>query len=166
MSQTTWKIPGIKLCKFKLLVFHSNKSKKRSSYHYTLTKSWTVAWCKKKKGYARRIWKSLLLKSLQRGKRANITTTLKLRKEKLCTQIGMIKNQGKPNPEQSYKLNNWERHWVIKEFLKPSVETFGSIKLWSPLRKLTRCICCGRRSYRTCLGADTIVSQYFYPYDI
>ena len=39
------------------------------------------------------------------------------------------------------------------------MNTFGSIKLWSPLRKPTRCICCGRRSYRTCLGSDTMVCQ-------
>ena len=35
----------------------------------------------------------------------------------------MIRNQGKPIPEQSYKWNNWERHWVIKEFLKRLVDT-------------------------------------------
>ena len=49
VSQMTWKIRAIKLCKFKLFVFHSNKSKKQLSYHYTITRSWTVAWWKRKK---------------------------------------------------------------------------------------------------------------------
>ena len=106
-----------------LIVFHSNKSKKRSSYHYTMTASWTVVWCKRKVTCL----KVFIIEITTKRKRASITTTLTLRKEN--------RNDKEPRETQPWtklQINNWERHWVIKEFLKRSVNTFGNIKLWSP----------------------------------
>ena len=39
---------------------------------------------------------------------------------------------------------------------------FRNIKLWQPSRKPPRCLCCGRRSYKTCSGSDTIGFLLFY----